>query len=155
MIVEKELNTELSTDNPNWVYMLSLLDASSQNQYTRTAERFLEFCKVEGIAKENAESVEKFLIYCKDPQAKPIFSSNVMMPKDTMAAKTLWAVLSHLKKFFNACYNRHICEENVRLNGFLLQWEKSEEINQAKVSSKTSFIIVIFNTHTTKNYYYI
>ena len=131
-----ENESNLSVDNPNWMYALSILDQISQTQYTRSIHRYLDFCNIEALAKENAESVEKFLIFCKNPESKAgviDYSNNQILLKEAMAAKTLWSVLSHLKKFFNACNNRHICNENARLNGILLQWEKLEEINQAKV----------------------
>jgi hypothetical protein len=123
------------------------LDATSQNQYTRTTERYLELCSIAGLIEENAESVEKFLIYCKDPQEacrnKEELAFGVLLPKEPMAAKTLWTVLSHLKKFFVACQNCMICAENPHLNGLLQQWEKSEEITQAKVTLIYYCIIII------------
>jgi hypothetical protein len=106
----QSIDSDLVSDNQKWNYVLSLLDATSQNQYTRTTERYLEFCSIAGLIKENAESVEKFLIYCKDPQEacrnKEELAFGVLLPKEPMAAKTLWTVLSHIKKFFVACQNK-------------------------------------------------
>ena len=128
---------ELDVNNENWKYALSTLDSTSQNQYTRTIERYNNFCTIEGFLKESTDSIEKFLIFCKTPEVKlasDAYAMNNILPKDKMAAKTLWSVLSHIKKYFIVCTRRKICEEDIRLNGLLQQWEKSEEVSQAKVS---------------------
>jgi hypothetical protein len=118
------------------MYALSILDLKSQNAYTRSTQRYLDFCEIELLPKDDVNSVEKFLIFCKQPELKAdldIYKLNKTLPKEKLSAKTIWSVLSHLKKFFNACNNRRICEENARLDAIIQQWEKYEEVHQAKV----------------------
>jgi site-specific recombinase XerD len=128
---------DLSVDNEKWKYCLTTIDSRSQNQYTRSVERYLKFCDNELLTKESSEAVESFMKFCKDPSSRadiPIYKDcKILSFKEGLAAKTLWSVLSHLKKFFQVCASRQICDENPHLNGNLQQWEKLEEINQSKV----------------------
>jgi hypothetical protein len=107
---------DLSVNNEKWKYCLSILDVNSQNQYTRSVERYLKFCDNELLTKESSESVEAFMNFCKDPTSKAEISiykdCKILSFKEGLAAKTLWSVLSHIKKFFQVCASRHICNNN-------------------------------------------
>jgi hypothetical protein len=123
--------TDLSVDNPSFKEAISYFDVKSQNHYVRSCERYLIYCNIQNLRPEATDSVPKFLKYCRNSKEEndrneTLATNPILSKKETTSTSSLWSILSHLKKLFNTCCNRDICNENKQLNKTLQQWEKTK-----------------------------
>ena len=130
----------MNPNNIEWMQYLNGINIASKPQYERTVKRYNYFCVLEQIEPSAIESVGKYInfLHFRVPKdGVPLEEYCVeFMPQVQIMTSSIWSMLSHLKKYFQLCLRRNICDEDLSLNTTLQNWEKKDTKTQSKEFNK-------------------